>query len=82
MHPLAPHVGAGRLPDLERLGIVAKVDADLLEDGIGIALEKTQALLGQHLVVGDLAGDVREPRRRARAAREARFASRPLGRRA
>ena len=55
VHALALDVGAGVLPDLERLGVVAEVDADLLENGVGIVLHQREPFLAQHLVVGDLA---------------------------
>src|SRR5213595_4264731 len=58
-HPLALDVGARVLPDLERLRILAEIDADLFEDRVGVVLEKFQSLAPQHLVIRDLAGDVR-----------------------
>ena len=52
---LALHVGGRRPSDLKRLGVVAKVDADLLENGIGVVLHEREAFLVEHLVVGNLA---------------------------
>src|SRR6185503_7150754 len=46
---LALHVGAGVLECRQRLGVAAKDDTDLLEDGVGVVLEQGQALLVQHL---------------------------------
>jgi len=53
-------VGAGVLPQLERLRILAEVDADLLENGVGVVLEELETLAPEHLVVRNLAGDVRD----------------------
>jgi len=58
VHPLALDVRARVLPQLQRLRIVAEVDADLLEDGVGIVLEELEALGAEYLVVGDLPRDV------------------------
>jgi len=52
VHALALHVGARGLPQRERLGVIAKVDADLLQDGVGVVLDGAQALLVEDLVVG------------------------------
>ena len=71
MHALAFHVGAGRLPDLERFGIVAEVDPDLLENGIGVVLHEREAFLAQHLVIRNLARDVRDGGGRAGGTRGA-----------
>ena len=64
----------------QRLGIVPEVDADLLQDRVRIVLEQLQPLAPQHLVIGNLAGDVGD-KAALRAVRAARLASRPLGRR-
>src|SRR6516162_2711536 len=53
-HALALDVGAGVLPQLQRLCVVAEVDADLLEDGVGVVLEQLESLVAEHLVVGNL----------------------------
>jgi len=58
MHALALHVGARGFPDLQRLGVIAKIDADLLENGVGVLLHQRQAFFVQDLVVGNLASDV------------------------
>ena len=60
VHPLALHIGAGRLPHGERLGIVAEIDADLFQHPFGIGLDEAQALLAQHLVERDVAPDIGE----------------------
>ena len=79
MHALALHVGAGVLPQLQRLGVVAEDDADLFQHRVGVLLDEGEALLVEHLVDLDLAADVgellagaaararRAPRRRAAA---------------
>ena len=54
---LALDVGAGLAPELQRLGIILEVDADLLEHGFGVVLDERQPLLAEHLVIGDLARD-------------------------
>src|SRR6202022_2132811 len=48
MHPFTFHVGAGGLPDLERLRVIAKIDADLLANRIGVVLHQREAFLAQH----------------------------------
>src|SRR5450631_4168526 len=58
MYPLALDVRARGLPDFERLGVVAEIDADFLEDGVRIGFEQREALLAQDLVVGNIARDV------------------------
>src|SRR6185312_11599649 len=68
-HTLALHVGTGLLPDLQRLRIVAEIDADLLQDGVGVVLEQREPLLAQDFVVGNLAGDERDEGLAARGAR-------------
>jgi hypothetical protein len=60
MHPLAPHVGAGLAPKLQRLGVVAKLDADLLEHRIGVLLDQGEAFLVENLVDLDPAPDIGE----------------------
>src|ERR1700734_950268 len=59
---------AGLLPQREGLGVFAKLDADLLEDGVRVALEQAQSLFSQNLVIGNLAGDVGNGRGRPRRA--------------
>jgi hypothetical protein len=63
-----------------RFGVIAKLDADLLEHRVGIALDQRQPFLVQHFVIAELAQDerhrlagaaartLRTPRRSARAA--------------
>ena len=48
----ALHVGAGLLPQLQALLVAAELDADLLENGVGIVLDDLQPLLVQHLDTG------------------------------
>ena len=57
-HALALELGAGVLPDLERLRVLAELDADFLENSVGVALDDLQAFLVQDLVVGDRTRDV------------------------
>src|SRR5262249_48287863 len=68
-YALALDVSARVLPDLQRLRIVAEVDTDLLEDGIGVVLEQLQPVSCEHLVVRDLPCDVRHERVTARGTR-------------
>jgi hypothetical protein len=65
MHALALDIGTGGLPDFERLGIVAKIDADLFENGVGVVFHQREAFLAQDLVERDLAGNVGNRRSRA-----------------
>src|SRR5665213_163008 len=58
VHALALDVGAGCLPDFDGLRVVAKIDADLFQNRIGVFLHHHEAFLGQDLVVGNLARNV------------------------
>ena len=49
MNAGAPHVGAGLLPQLQALVVAMELDADLLENDVGIVLDDLQPLLAQHL---------------------------------
>ncbi len=51
--------GAGILEQLQRLGVVADLDADLGQQPIGLRLDQRQAFLAQQLVRWDLATDER-----------------------
>jgi hypothetical protein len=42
MHALTAHVGTSGLPQIERFGIVAKLDADLFENDVGVAFDELQ----------------------------------------
>ncbi len=57
MHARALHVGAGFLPQRQRLLVVAELDADLFEDQVGVRLDQRQPFLVEHLVVRELAAD-------------------------
>ena len=57
-HALAGDLGTGFAPDVQGLGVVAEIDADFFQDGVGVALDRGQAFFIEHLEVGDLAGDV------------------------
>ena len=46
---LALDVRAGVAEQLERVGVAAELEADLLEDDVGVVLDEAQALLAQHL---------------------------------
>ncbi len=59
-HPFALHVGACGLEQCQRLVIVAEVDADLLQDRIGIVFEQFEAIAPHHFVAGNLPRDVRD----------------------
>src|SRR3984957_3805167 len=56
-HALTLYVGPGGLPDCNCLGVVAKIDADLLENRIGIVLHQCETFLAQDFVIGNLAGN-------------------------
>ena len=58
-HALAVDVGAGRLPELQGLGILPEDQADLLEDRLGVVLDEAQPLLRQRLEARQCASDVR-----------------------
>src|SRR6185369_7566760 len=64
-HAHAVDLRPRRLPDLQRLGIVAIIDPDLREDRVGVRLDPYEPLLVQHLVDADPAGDVRHAGRGA-----------------
>jgi hypothetical protein len=57
--PLALHVGAGLAPQRNGFGVIAKLDADFLEHGVGIALDQRQPFLVQHFVIAELSQDER-----------------------
>ncbi len=61
--PLAVDVGAARLQRRERVGVAAEVDADLLENRVGVPLEEREAFLVEHLVRGEGPGQERLVRR-------------------
>ena len=48
-HALALDVGSAVAQDAERLGVVAELDADLLEDRVGVVLDGREALLVENL---------------------------------
>ena len=62
-------IGAGAAKQLQRLGVFAHIDADFLQDRVGIVLEQRQPLIAQHAVLGNLAHDVGHEARGARGAR-------------
>ncbi len=70
-HPLALDVGAGLLPDRQGLGVVAELDADLFEDGVGVGFDDLQGLFAQDLEDRDLALDEGSLGRMVAAARRA-----------
>ena len=57
---LAVDVGPGVLEQHERLGGVAEVDADLLEDDVGIFLDHRQVLLRENLEGLERSREVRD----------------------
>jgi hypothetical protein len=59
-HPLAADVGAGGLPHVERLGVVAELDADLLQHDLGIGLDQGQPLLAVDFIERDVARNRRQ----------------------
>src|SRR5580704_997190 len=56
-HALTLYIRPGSLPDRNCLGVVAKIDADLLENRIGIVLHQCETFLAQDFVIGNLAGN-------------------------
>ncbi len=59
-HALAVDVGT-RVPEqLQRLGRVAELDADLLEHGVGVLLDQREVLFREHLERRQRPGDVRD----------------------
>ena len=63
--PLAFDVGAGGAEDLGRLGEVDDLDADLLEEGVGVGLDLLEALGRDDLDRRQLPGQVRQRVHRA-----------------
>ena len=59
-HPLTLDVGAGAAEDLGRLGEVDDLDADLLEEGVGVGLDLLEALGRDDLDRRQLPGQVRQ----------------------
>src|SRR5690606_3572260 len=57
-HPVAVHLGPVAAEQVERSGVVVKVDADLLEDGLGVVLDRGEDLFGSDLVDRYAPGDV------------------------
>jgi hypothetical protein len=55
------------LPEADRIGVAADLEADLLEQQIGVALDLVEAFRRQQLVRRDLAGDERRCGRLSRA---------------
>ena len=58
MHPLAADIASGVAKDLKRLGILEKIDPDLLQNGLGIGLDDLRRFVAQDVDRRDLAGDV------------------------
>ena len=58
-HAFAVDLCACLAEDVEDLGVLAELDAGLLEDAVRVLLDDRQAFLAQHLVAWDLADDVR-----------------------
>jgi len=67
-HPFALDLATGSSEQVQRFGVIAKVDAGFFEDGVGVALDRLQALFVKHLEVRNLAGDKRYRLRAAGAA--------------
>ncbi|MCY1242260.1 hypothetical protein D9M68_538670 [compost metagenome] len=67
MHALAAHIGTGLFPQFERFRVVAELDADFLQDRVGIALDELQAFLVEDLIFANLALDIGQRRSRTAA---------------
>ena len=70
-HALALDVGARVAKARQRGGIIAEVDADLLQQRLGVALDDREPFLAQDLGRGDRAGDVGDRGMAAFRARDA-----------
>ena len=57
-HPLAVDVGAGTPEQVQRLGVLAEIDPDLLEDRLRVLLQQSEPLLAQQVDRGNVARDV------------------------
>ena len=69
--PLGIDVGTGAPPKRQRLGVIAELDADLLQDGLRVVLDELQALGGHHVVDRHAARHVRHDGRSRVGARGA-----------
>jgi hypothetical protein len=58
-HARALDVGARFAPNFERLRVIAELEADFLDDPVGLLFELDQAFFAEELVERDLALDVR-----------------------
>jgi hypothetical protein len=58
-HALAVDLGPGIAPQLQRLRVVAEIDADLLEHRVRVGLDRAERFLREGLVTGHPAGHVR-----------------------
>ena len=58
--PLAVDVGAGVAQQAEGVGVAAELEADLLEDRVGVVLDEREALLVEDLERGELPGQERD----------------------
>ncbi len=68
-NPLALDVATGAAKQLERAGKLAKLDANFLEQRLGVALDRLQSLLADKFGERNLAGDVGDGGERALRAR-------------
>ena len=68
-HPLALDVAAGVAKESKRPGKVAELDADLLQQRLGVAFDRLEAFFAQNFRERDVARDVRDGRMRAMGAR-------------
>ena len=67
MYALATNIRTGVLPELERFRVLTELDADFLQNAIGIVFDQAEAFLIQNFVFANLAGDVGKRRARATA---------------
>ncbi len=68
---LALHVGAGFAPQAQRFRVAPELDADFLEDRLGVGLDDLDGLAVQQFDRGDAAADVGQLGGRAVRARRA-----------
>jgi hypothetical protein len=74
-HPLTLHVGAPGAPQPQRFRVAPELDADLLEDRLGIVGNDLDRLAAEQIDRGELAPDVGQFRESLGAYRPARLAA-------
>jgi hypothetical protein len=70
-HARALDIGAGLTEQIECFLVLEEIDADFLEDGVGVVFDGLEAFRPHDLVIGHVARDVRHGRGRAGGTRGA-----------